>query len=66
MAERGAQFNETRDTEFEHANLFLAASRQLESMNTEKTFFVCDRYTIGLKMPLCALGRTNEHPRAVE
>ncbi|HEX9163015.1 MAG TPA: rubrerythrin family protein [Thermoanaerobaculia bacterium] len=48
-------FDETRDTEVEHANLCTAAARNIESMKQPKTFYVCPRcgYTTDVKLPLC-------------
>jgi len=61
-------FDQTRDTEVEHANLFATAARNLDEMKTAKTYYVCGKcgYTSDFKMPLCALCRVHEHPHAVE
>ncbi len=61
-------FDQTRDTEVEHANLFIAAGRQLDSMRAAKTYYVCEHcgYTTDINLPLCALCRDRDHPHAVE
>jgi rubrerythrin len=61
-------FDQTRDTEVEHANLFIAAGRQLESMKQPKTYYVCDHcgYTTDIEFPLCALCRDRDHQHSVE
>ena len=61
-------FDQTRDTEVEHANLFNAAARQLEQYKQPKHFFVCDKcgYTTDVDLPLCALCRTREHPHEID
>lgn len=48
-------FDQVRDTEVEHANLCMAASRDLKSMKEAKTFYVCDKcgYTTDVKLPFC-------------
>ena len=60
-------FDQTRDTEVEHANLMLNASHHLDQMKEAKTYFVCDHcgYTTDIDLPLCALCRKDEHPGAV-
>lgn len=60
-------FDQTRDVEAEHANLFNSASRTLSS-KTSKTFYVCDRcgFTSDLDLQFCVLCRTREHPREVD
>lgn len=60
-------FDQTRDTEVEHANLLQAASRNLEKMKETKTFFVCDEcgYTTDIELPMCVLCRLNKHPHEV-
>lgn len=61
-------FDQTRDTEVEHANLFGAAVRNLNAMKEHKDYFVCDRcgYTTDIDLSLCALCRNSEHPHHVE
>lgn len=60
-------FDETRDAEVEHANLMAGAMRQLDSLKTEKTYYVCEKcgYTSDFSMPLCALCRVHEKPHEV-
>lgn len=61
-------FDQTRDTEIEHANLLQAATRQLESMKSGKPYFVCHEcgYTTDIDLPMCALCRVHKHPHVVE
>jgi rubrerythrin len=61
-------FDQTRDTEVEHANLFANALRNLNAMKEHKDYFVCDRcgYTTDIDLSLCALCRNNEHPHHVD
>jgi rubrerythrin len=61
-------FDQTRDTEVEHANLLSAAARQLDSFKQPRHYYVCDKcgYTTDVELPLCALCRVNKHPREVE
>ena len=60
-------FDQTRDTEVEHANLMSTASRHLDQMKETRTYFVCDRcgYTTDVGLPLCVLCRKSEHPGEV-
>jgi rubrerythrin len=53
-------FDQTRDTEVEHANLMNAAVRKLEQLRESKTYYVCDDcgYTTDVELPLCCLCRT--------
>ena len=57
-------FDQTRDTEVEHANLMNAAVRQLDKYREQKHFFVCDTcgYTSDIDLPMCALCRVGRHP----
>ena len=59
-------FDQTRDTEVEHANLLLAAARS-PNLQATKPFYVCDQcgYTTDIDLPMCALCRVNKHPHAV-
>ena len=52
-------FDQTRDTEVEHANLCTSAVRQLQSMKEPKTFYVCGHcgYTTDVRLGICALCR---------
>lgn len=61
-------FDQTRDTEVEHANLFSTAVRQLEQLKEPKHFYVCDKcgYTTDVSLPMCALCRSSKHPHEVE
>jgi rubrerythrin len=61
-------FDQTRDTEVEHANLMSTALRQLDAMKQPHTYYVCDDcgYTTDIDLPLCALCRTRGHTHTVE
>jgi rubrerythrin len=61
-------FDQTRDTEVEHANLMIAANRQLEGCRVPKTHYVCDHcgYTTDVNLPMCVLCRKNTHPEEVK
>jgi len=61
-------FDQTRDSEVEHANLCTAASRDLESMREAKTFYVCAKcgYTTDVKLPFCPACQHKSAPKAVE
>lgn len=61
-------FDQTRDTEVEHANLCVAAARDLESMKDAKTFYVCGKcgYTTDVKLPFCPACQHKRAPEAVE
>jgi rubrerythrin len=61
-------FDQTRDTEVEHANLMSAALRDLDNFKAARTFHVCDDcgYTTDVELPLCALCRTRGHTHTVE
>lgn len=61
-------FDQTRDSEVEHGNLCVAASRDLESMKDPKTFYVCGRcgYTTDVKLPFCPACQHKVAPAAVE
>lgn len=61
-------FDQTRDTEVEHANLCTTAARDLESMKDPKTFYVCGKcgYTTDVKLPFCPACQVKEAPKAVE
>ena len=60
-------FDQTRDTEVEHANLMSAAARQMNKMKEDKPYYVCDvcGYTTDVELPLCALCRDPDHPHTV-
>lgn len=61
-------FDQTRNSEVEHANLCSAASRDLDSMKEPKTFYVCGKcgYTTDLKLPFCAACQRKVAPAAVQ
>jgi rubrerythrin len=61
-------FDQTRDSEVEHANLCGAASRNLESMKEPRTFYVCGKcgYTTDVKLPYCPACQHKAAPKAVE
>ena len=55
-------FDQTRDTEVEHANLCDMAVRQLASFKGDKTYFVCSEcgYTTDIRLGMCPLCRGHE------
>ena len=61
-------FDQTRDTEVEHANLCNSAARDLQSMKDAKVFYVCDRcgYTTDVKLPFCPACQHKQALAAVE
>ena len=61
-------FDQTRDSEVEHANLCSAASRDLDSMKDAKTFYVCGKcgYTTDVKLPFCPACQHKAPPAAIE
>ena len=61
-------FDETRDTEVEHANLCNAAARDLQSMKEPKVFYVCGRcgFTTDVKLRSCPGCQHKEAPAMVE
>jgi len=61
-------FDQTRDTEVEHANLCNAAARNLDSMKEPKTFYVCGKcgYTTDVNLPFCPACQHKAAPKAVE
>lgn len=61
-------FDQTRDSEVEHANLCTTAARDLESMREAKTFYVCGKcgYTTDVKLPFCPACQHKQAPAAVE
>jgi rubrerythrin len=56
-------FDETRDVEVEHANLFSDALRNLADMKAPHEYYVCDRcgYTTNVPLSLCPSCR-DRHP----
>jgi rubrerythrin len=58
-------FDQTRDSEVEHLNLCTAAARDLESMKSAKTFYVCGHcgYTTDVELPFCP---ACQHKKALE
>ena len=61
-------FDQTRDTEVEHANLLTTALRQLDQFKSAKHFYVCDQcgYTSDFGMGMCPLCRVNKRPHEIE
>ncbi|HEX7705406.1 MAG TPA: rubrerythrin family protein [Thermoanaerobaculia bacterium] len=61
-------FDQTRDTEVEHANLMQTAARQLEQLRKPKAYHVCREcgYTTDVNLPMCVLCRSKKHPHTVE
>lgn len=61
-------FDQTRDSEVEHANLCNNAARDLEQMKEPKTFYVCAQcgYTTDVKLPFCPACGRKHPPAAVE
>lgn len=62
-----ALFDQTRDVEAEHVNLFTTGARSLSS-KAKKTFYVCDHcgLTSDLDLSFCVLCRTREHPHEID
>lgn len=60
-------FDQTRDTEVEHANLMSAGVRNMDMLKEDKPYYVCDDcgYTTDVELPMCALCRVPEHPHTV-
>ena len=67
-AEIAKVFDQTRDSEVEHANLCTTAARNLDSMKDAKTFYVCGKcgYTTDVKLPYCPACSHKVAPSAVE
>lgn len=61
-------FDQTRDSEVEHANLCDAAARDTGSMKAPRTFYVCSKcgYTTDVQLPYCPACRHKVAPAAVE
>jgi len=61
-------FDQTRDSEVEHANLCATAARDLESMKEPKEFYVCGKcgYTTDVRLPFCPACQHKKAPAAVE
>ena len=61
-------FDQTRDSEVEHANLCNAAARNLDSMKQPKTFYVCGKcgYTTDVNLPFCPACQHKAAPEAVK
>ena len=61
-------FDQTRDSEVEHANLCTTAARDLESLKDAKTFYVCGKcgYTTDVKLPFCPACQHKVAPAAVD
>lgn len=60
--------DQTRDSEVEHSNLCTAAARDLESMKSAKTFYVCGKcgYTTDVNLPFCPACQIRQAPRPVQ
>ena len=61
-------FDQTRDSEIEHANLCNAAARDLDSMKNAKTFYVCGKcgYTTDVKLSFCPACQHKQAPEPIE
>jgi rubrerythrin len=61
-------FDQTRDTEVEHANLLNAAARSLDSPGAPKTYYVCGRcgYTTDVKLTFCPACQHKQAPVAIK
>ena len=61
-------FDQTRDSEVEHANLCSAAANDLDSMKSPKTFYVCGKcgYTTDVKLRFCPVCQHKQAPAPVE
>ncbi len=61
-------FDQTRDSEVEHANLCTAAARDVEAMKEPKTYYVCGKcgYTTDVRLPFCPACQHKAQPAAVE
>ena len=61
-------FDQSRDTEVEHANLLAALLRNQSLLTTAKTYYECGAcgYTPDIALPLCALCRSSRPPRPIE
>ena len=61
-------FDQTRDSEVEHANLCDAAARDLDAMKEPKTFYVCGKcgYTMDVKLRFCPACQHKSAPMAVD
>jgi len=61
-------FDQTRDSEVEHANLCTTAARDLESMREPKMFYVCGKcgYTTDVKLRFCPACQHKQAPNAVD
>lgn len=60
--------DQTRDSEVEHSNLCSAAARDLESMKSAKTFYVCGKcgYTTDVSLGFCPACQLRQAPRPVQ
>jgi rubrerythrin len=67
-AEIAKVFDQTRDSEVEHANLCDAAARKLDPLTSPKTFYVCGAcgYATDVKLPLCPACQKKEALETVE
>lgn len=64
----GKLFDQTRDSEVEHVNLCNGAARDLQSLKTAKTFYVCDGcgYTTDIKLGFCPACQMKHPLKAIE
>ncbi|HXG59724.1 MAG TPA: rubrerythrin family protein [Thermoanaerobaculia bacterium] len=68
MPELAAIFDQSRDSETEHANLCDAAARNLGSMKEPRSYYVCDQcgFTTEIQLPFCPLCRNKRELTRVE
>ena len=61
-------FDLTRDSEVEHANLCVAAARNLDAMKNAKAFFVCGKcgYTTDVELSFCPACQSRQALRRFE
>jgi rubrerythrin len=57
-------FDQTRDSEVEHNNLYQAAARNLDSLKQDRKYYVCDDcgYTTDVRLPICPACRSKHGP----
>lgn len=61
-------FDQTRDSEVEHVNLCNAAARDLQSLKSGKTYYVCDGcgYTTDIKLGFCPACQMKQPLKAID